>query len=101
MVGLKAGVHLSVHKLGTVQAEHCQQALPMPLTAVWVMQAAVMRECTLELAVGPGALATSAYWALRSSTAYVAGKLGTTAHHIWQAHSMYHMVRVSTKTVLS
>ena len=57
-------------------------------------QVFISNECGIELTVGPGALASSAFWTLRGASAYVAGRLGTTLTHIFQQHSMYNMVKV-------
>ncbi|KAK9808765.1 hypothetical protein WJX72_003209 [[Myrmecia] bisecta] len=51
----------------------------------------LMRECGVEMVLRPAHLASSAYWTLRNAGAYVAGRLGATAAHLYQQHSMWHM----------
>lgn len=41
----------------------------------------------------PVALATSAFWTLKSAAAFVAARLGTTVRFILQQHSMWHMTQ--------
>ena len=63
-----------------------------------LLQALLRNECGVELAVPPAQLVTSACWALRGASAFVAGKLGTTVSHVLQQHSMLHMTKVSHLT---
>ncbi|KAK9807907.1 hypothetical protein WJX73_000144 [Symbiochloris irregularis] len=49
--------------------------------------------CDLEATAQPAALATSAFWTLKSAAAFVAARLGTTVRHVLQQHSMWHMAQ--------
>ena len=71
-----------------------QKQTAAPPTQSALEQVFISNECGIELTVGPGALASSAFWTLRGASAYVAGRLGTTLTHIFQQHSMYNMVKV-------
>lgn len=74
----------------TLSALACSQLLSLTSPRLAFLLAG---DCAMEVAVQPVALATSAFWTLKSAAAFVAARLGTTVRFILQQHSMWHMTQ--------